>query len=364
MNIAIFHELPFGGAHRVVCEYTKELRKRHRVDVYYVGEERDTKLEHVAHRASFFHFQPKEWNGHDWKTRLYKDTVELLRLRSLHHHIARDIDAHQYDVVFVHPSKYTQAPFVLSFLHTPSVYYCQEPLRLVYDAYVRSLNTSSGVKRWYESLNRNVRRILDATNVAKANLILANSRFSQQTIMDAYTRHSEVCYLGVDTDVFKTKRTAKSIDVLFVAGKAAIEGYDLLEQTIPLLKQSLRIHCIERKANGKGIPDASLIQFFNQSKMVVCLSRNEPFGLVPIEAGACGVPVIAVNEGGYKESIVHLKTGLLIERSPQKLAAAIEKFMASSSLRQQMGKTSRQQMMDHWTWQQSTKRVERWLASV
>lgn len=364
MNIAIFHELPFGGAHRVVCEYTRELGKRHRVDVYYVGEQRDAIVERLAHHATFFPFQPKQWSGRDWKTRLYKDTIELLRLRSLHQRIAKVIDAQQYDVVFIHPSKYTQAPCVLSFLKTKTVYYCQEPLRLVYDAYVRSLNTSSGVKGVYELCNRTLRRFIDATNVAKTNLLLANSRFSQQTIVNAYKRSSKVCYLGVDTAVFKPQRIVKTIDVLFVGGKAAIEGYDLLEQTIPLLKKSRRIHCIERKANGKGIPDASLIQYFNQSKMVVCLSHNEPFGLVPLEAGACGIPVIAVNEGGYKESIVHGKTGFLIERSPQKLAETIEKLMRSPSLRQHMGKAARQQMIDHWSWQQSTTRVERWLISV
>lgn len=44
----------------------------------------------------------------------------------------------------------------------------------------------------------------------------------------------------------------------------------------------------------------------------ICVSKNEDFGMVAIESMSCGVPVIAVDEGGYRETMVAGETGYLI----------------------------------------------------
>ena len=126
MKIAIFHELDFGGARRASDEFAKRLNAISDVDLYYV-DDKEGNSKNVAKKVFYYSFFPKLWKGNDWMTKLYKDTIELIKLYNLHKKIASDIKSRSYDYVFVHPSKFTQAPFLLSFLKNKCIYYCQKP---------------------------------------------------------------------------------------------------------------------------------------------------------------------------------------------------------------------------------------------
>ena len=68
-------------------------------------------------------------------------------------------------------------------------------------------------------------------------------------------------------------------------------------------------------------------------------SRSESFGLVALEAAACGVPVIASNVGGLRDNVVDGVTGLLVnERDPAKFALAIDDLLERPELRELMGR--------------------------
>jgi len=363
MKIAVFHELSFGGARRVVDMYARELSLHHEIDVYYVDSIKDLEIKKYCSRDFFFSFHPKAWKGSDWKTRLYKDTGELWNLRTLHKRIAKEIDRKKYDLVFVHPSKLTQAPFVLSFLKTPSAYYCQEPLRNVYDPYVRSQNATHGIRTLYDGLALSLRKRIDEQNVRHSDRILANSVFSRTTIWKAYKKKAHVCYLGVDEKLFTPVRVQKKFDVLFLGGTVPIEGYDLLQAARELSKRTWDVKVISRNQQGKGVSDAELVKTINQSRCVVCLSRNEPFGLTVIEAGACGVPVIAVRQGGYKESVIDGKTGILIARDARELSGAINKLLSQEKTAIQYGQAAHANILQFWTWKESTARLEKLLKS-
>lgn len=92
MKIAYFHELPEGGALRSVIEYGKELKKEHSIDLYYVDEKAEKKMNEVFNEVYFFDFKPRGWKGHDWKSKLYKDSIELFNVYILHKQIAKKID--------------------------------------------------------------------------------------------------------------------------------------------------------------------------------------------------------------------------------------------------------------------------------
>jgi glycosyltransferase involved in cell wall biosynthesis len=68
---------------------------------------------------------------------------------------------------------------------------------------------------------------------------------------------------------------------------------------------------------------------------------NEDWGLVPIEGMALEKPVIAVNRGGPSESVLHGKTGLLVDPTPEAFAAAMEKLADDPDLVRRMGKSAR-----------------------
>jgi len=72
---------------------------------------------------------------------------------------------------------------------------------------------------------------------------------------------------------------------------------------------------------------------------VVCVPWYEPFGIVPLEAMACGVPVVASAVGGQIDSIVHGVTGLHVPpRDPAALAEALRTLLADAELRAELGR--------------------------
>jgi len=137
-----------------------------------------------------------------------------------------------------------------------------------------------------------------------------------------------------------------------------IDGYSLLSESVKLMKKkpALKLH-----VTGKDWIDSDkeLAKLYSSAKVVVCLANNEPFGLIPLEAMACGVPVIAVNEGGYKESIIDGKTGYLVPRDPKALAQKLEFLLANEKIRTKMGKNARLHIEKNWTWDKSINDLEK-----
>ncbi len=351
MRIAVFHELPFGGAKRTVVEHIKSLGENNLVDLYYVDEVEDQQVTKGARNTCFYLFEAKKWGGKNWENKLYKDTVELAKLYFLHKHIAKKLNKSSYDFIYVHPSRFTQAPFILRFLKHPSVYFCQEPLRMVYENLFKVPKNIPLPKRIYETINRFIRKKIDNGNIFNADLVLANSYYSKKCIKRAYGIDAAVCYLGVDSDKFKSKNIKKKYDLLFFGNKNTVRGYDLLERTLKKFRQKPIVKMIS------GISSDDLAMEYNKSKIVLALSRNEPFGLTVLEAMACGLPVVAVSEGGFRESVIDGKTGFLIERDPKKLFHAVSALLHDNNLRARMGKEGRKQIMTRWTWEQSVNKL-------
>jgi glycosyltransferase involved in cell wall biosynthesis len=85
--------------------------------------------------------------------------------------------------------------------------------------------------------------------------------------------------------------------------------------------------------------------------VVACTPWYEPFGIVPLEAMACGVPVVAAAVGGMLDTIVHDVTGLLVKpKSPAEVAAAINQLMHDDFLRQSFGAAGRDRAKARYSW--------------
>jgi glycosyltransferase involved in cell wall biosynthesis len=354
MKIAFFHELTqLSGARKVVNEYGKILSKDHQVDLYYLDEKEDLEVEKIFNKVHFFRFSSNH-------SRLYRDSIELVRLFLLHKKIAKIIKKNSYDCIFISPSKFTQSPFLLGLVNN-AVYFCQEPLRIVYDPLMSIPEDLSIIKKSYELLNRRVRKLIDANNLHDASIVLCNSEFSRDNIYKAYDVNAKVCYLGVDVEKFTPKKSKKFYDLLFVGEQLEVEGYDLLKEVLKMYKKQLLVRYIARDESGESITEEELVKEINKSKIVLALSRNEPFGLLPLEAMSCGVPVVAVSEGGLKESVINGVTGYLIKRNKSELKAQIDLLLSNESLRNKLGKNSRERVLSKFTWDES---VERFLAII
>lgn len=356
MRIAFFHELSDGGARRSVREFGKELKKRHTVDLYFIDSQNSKDSEKYFSNVFYFNFNEKRWRGNDWKTKLYKDTVELYNLLKLHKKIALQIDQRNYDIVVIEPSRFTQAPFILKFLKMKKIYYCQEPLRMIYDPKVKSLQGVRGIKLLYEKFNRSLRKEIDKRNIAHADKVLANSKFTQKNIKKAYGIRADVCYMGVDTKEFKPLNKAKKIDVLYIGAYDPVDGMKIFDDAIKKTYKKLSAFILAREK--KWIKnDLQLRDLYNSARITVCISRNEPFGLIPLESMACQTPVIALNEGGYRESIKNKQTGMLVNNSDE-LAKAMELLLGNIKNLKKIGENARKDMESNWLWSNGAKMIE------
>ena len=92
--------------------------------------------------------------------------------------------------------------------------------------------------------------------------------------------------------------------------------------------------------------------------MTVCAARLEPFGLTAIESMACGTPVVAIDEGGFRESVVEGVTGVLVQLDADALAAASERLTRDPAIASTMGSAGRKEVLKRWTWKRTADQME------
>lgn len=354
MKIAMFHELDPGGALYAADCFAQELtRLGHTVDLFTVVSSKAPVEKQGYSHTHLFEFNPVQWSGNNWRTRLYRDSIELYHLRRLHGRIAGQIDAGHYDVAIVHPSKFTQSPFLLSALQsTPTLYYCQEPLRIVYDPAHGIPQNISVIKTVYERLSRFLRKIIDKQNIRRADRVLANSHYTQQNILSAYNIHSYVSHIGVDTTTFHPGKEKKNVDIFYLGTKSKEDGYFLLQEALQYIKNKPTIRY--RIRGEPWLSKEKLRSLYARSMIVLCLTKHEPFGLIALEAMASGAVVIALKEGGYLDSIADGKTGVLVEDEPRKLAKAIESVLGNSIKQKKLRHNAQRSMKLDWNWSRAT----------
>jgi glycosyltransferase involved in cell wall biosynthesis len=113
-----------------------------------------------------------------------------------------------------------------------------------------------------------------------------------------------------------------------------------------------------------AVTEDRLLRLYNEAMIVAYSPVREPFGLVSLEAMACGTPVVGVNEGGVAESIIDGHTGLLVDRDPRRFAAAISRLITDSELSHRLGSNGRQHVLRQWTWEHAVAALERSLESL
>ncbi len=152
--------------------------------------------------------------------------------------------------------------------------------------------------------------------------------------------------------------------VLFVGRFSTQKGPDLLVEAIPevlgmrgdakfvFVGDGYMRRQVENRANQLGVghacrflgsmgPDGDLINLFKSTDCVCVPSRNEPFGIVVLEAWAAGKPVVATRNGGPREFVTHNKTGYLVYDHPGSIAWGIKEVFRNFAHAQWMGEQGR-----------------------
>jgi glycosyltransferase involved in cell wall biosynthesis len=400
MRIAIYENLPPGGAKRASFEFGRYLATRHELDLYQLSitNNRAFDLRPIVRQVFSYRYRPvrgllqaRLLEGH-YAPRSYT----LFRpLRQLHRRIAADMTLRNYDLVLAHTDAMTQAPYLLrSLTGVTTVYYCQEVYRVAKE---RSLQRGHredllgsrfpiGNLRLLEDLL--VRRRLigaDAASAAAAGTILVNSKYSREQVFAAYARNASVCYLGVDPGVFHPDpATGRRQEVLSVGGPARNKGHALVIDALGRIEEKLRpaLRVItpthrdsawleQLAAAGRvkltieqGLDEGALANRYQAAMLTVCAARLEPFGLSALESMACATPVVAIDEAGYRESILPGVTGLLVEPEAAAIAAAIAELIADPGRAAAMGRSGHDWVTKQWTWELAGARLDELLTTA
>lgn len=353
MRIAFFYFLKFGGAKRVVMDQVRSFRDAGiEVDVFTINHEKD-----FFDPSQFANF----YRNYIFKTKyltipivgkfLYFYYV-LISLKNLQKKIARDIDSRGYNIIIVHPDMYTQAPYLLRFIKTKSVYYSQEPYRIAYEHSMRIDSNLAWYIRLFEHIKRYLIKIEDRKNVKSASHIITSSLSVRERMIQSYDAYPKVCPPGIDIETFKARGFKKKKVLLFVGSKTdRIDGFDLLTKALQFFPKSKKpkIKFVTwKKDNNRRITEKELAKIYETSYVTMCMSRFETFGLIPLESMACGTPVIATNIGGHRESVVNNVTGFLVDPDPKEIFEKIN-LILNTPIYNQFSKASQSHIQKNWT---------------
>jgi D-inositol-3-phosphate glycosyltransferase len=105
-------------------------------------------------------------------------------------------------------------------------------------------------------------------------------------------------------------------------------------------------------------PRQELKFYYSAADVFISTPWYEPFGITPVEAMACGTPVIGSNVGGIKYTVVHNKTGFLVEpNDPEALAAYAARLFSDPALIDQFGRHGIQRVNNHFTWRKVARAI-------
>ncbi|TXJ03592.1 MAG: glycosyltransferase family 4 protein [Neisseriales bacterium] len=227
------------------------------------------------------------------------------------------LDVSNYDLVI--SSSHAVAKGILTGPNQLHICYCHSPIRYAWDMqhqYLREAGLEQGLKSWLTRYILHKIRLWDYRTANGVDYFVANSNFIAKRIYKVYRREAEVIYPNVDTDKFTRsfdKRdfylTAsrmvpyKKIALIAEAFTAMPDKKLKIVGTGPDYKkiQQLAANCPNIELLG-FVADEPLKLLMQQAKAFV-FAAEEDFGIVPVEAQACGTPVIAYGRGGALETV-------------------------------------------------------------
>lgn len=407
MRIAVWHNLPSGGGARAMQMHINGLSERgHSIEIWSANPTADgfltfpssVKCHQVSlDRKDVFSF------SNQLASFFFLEDPNLLAMKAHARQCAKEINASDFDVVFLNSCFYYSAPLIAPYLKKPTVLYLGEPFRPFYEAQPHLLWQAPDFKEigwfrrsywksfWYDLYQirkarvqvREERRAIDAVDE-----LLLNSIFSQESTQRVYNRMGKVCYLGIDTNHFYTTDKSFYSEKPYVIGVGnlvfhknasfAIRAVSLIDKKhrptliwVSNMKDVILVNDLKKQAQQleveflvkEMISDDMLRSLLGGASAMVYTSILEPFGLAPLEANACGTPVVALRQGGVRETIKENVNGFLC-LSEQEMAQKIELLIEDKTLRQQMGEQSVKEIQQNWTVEAAIIRLEEALKKI
>tara|TARA_A100001388_G_scaffold240460_1_gene196234 strand:+ start:489 stop:1619 length:1131 start_codon:yes stop_codon:yes gene_type:complete len=254
-------------------------------------------------------------------------------------------DLSKYDLII--SSSHAVAKGVITGPDQLHICYCYTPIRYAWDLqhqYLKEANLHKGILGWIARRILHKIRLWDYRTSNGVDHFIAISNFISKRIKKVYRRRSTVLFCPVDIDSFQFSNIEREDYYVTCSRMVPYKRIDLIVETFSKLLPTKKLIVIGdgpeyekiRKLAGNNVhlmgaqPFEVLKKHLSTAKAFI-FAAEEDFGIAPIEAQACGTPVIAYGKGGALETIKDIDkdkpSGIFFqEQTPQSLYESIIKF--------------------------------------
>lgn len=259
----------------------------------------------------------------------------------------------------------------------PLIGFCHTPLRPVHDEdiYQHKIENSGILKRNFYRLATRVYEMIERPAWKLFDHVIFNSRTTQERATSDHLIHKDktsINHPGADTSDNSGNRYDKyffypSRFAYYKRQDLALEAYKKFKEENPetdfrlviaggvnekkkdyfeeIKEKASKIEGVEVKSD---VPGEEWEYLYRNAYSILFCAINEDWGIIPIEAGSYGKPIISVNEGGPTESVLQDETGLLVNNS-EEMADAMEKLVKDEDLVKEMGERGKSEA-SMYTW--------------
>ncbi|MCQ2248640.1 MAG: glycosyltransferase [Treponema sp.] len=316
LKVAIVHDwlVNYGGAERVVEEFLKVFPQAEIYTLVYDKKKMGKIFPPEKVHTSFVQKLPAA-------TRLYTKFLSLMPKAF------ESFDLTQYDLVLASSSSCAKGVIVSP--KSAFVAYIHTPMRYAWDLYFDYKKRSNPIVGKFMEMQIPKIRLWDYVSAQRIDATVANSKYIARRIKRFWNRDSQVIYPPVETERLKP------------SGLPAEDFYVVFSRFVPYKRIDLAISACgelgrklvvigggsqekELKELAAGYKNASIeftgrisdqqVQEYLQKCRALIFCAEEDFGIIPVEAQACGRPVIAYKKGGTFETVIDGITGVHFEK--------------------------------------------------
>lgn len=331
MNVALVHDylVQMGGAERVLTHFQRMFPGAPIYTGVYDARRAFNEFHDAAVNTSFIQKLPLARRQYQKYVGLYPLAFEQFDLR-------------EYDLVLSSSSAFAKG--VITRPETCHICYCHTPMRFAWDFHTFKAREQWGAAT-EAALSMMIRRLRlwDRMSADRVDYFIANSQVVANRIRKFYGRDAVVIPPPVRVDDYAPLSAAErqvgaASEAYLVLSRLApykrvdlaIEAFNLLKRPLIVVGEGRDMRRLKRLAGPTirfvgRLPDAQVKEYLARCRALI-FPGEEDFGLVPVEAMASGIPVIAYGAGGALETVEEGTTGTFFDApSAQALAAAVRR---------------------------------------
>jgi glycosyltransferase involved in cell wall biosynthesis len=249
------------------------------------------------------------------------------------------LDLRHYDLVI--SSESGPAKGVITGADTVHICYCHTPPRYLWNMYHEYSAAAGPVARVLMPLVFHRLRLWDFAAAARVDHFIANSSTVAARIAKFYRRKAEIIHPPVDCAGFASSAPVERGDFYLCCGRLApykridlaVEAFNALAKPLVIIGDGEQLTAIRRIAGPTvtvlGLQPVEVLRDHYSRCRALVFPGEEDFGIVPVEAMAAGRPVIGLDRGGLRDTVIDGVTGILFNpQTVEGLTEAVRRFEA------------------------------------